>query len=566
LPGVAFDRFYRYDELTQILQSWAEESPGLYRLESIGRSYEDRDIWLATVTNFETGADLDKPAFLIEANIHALEVTGCSAALHLIDKLLRGYGSDAKVTRCLDTRCFYIIPRLNPDGAELALADRPRFVRSSVRPYPRLDEQDGLHEEDIDGDGRILMMRLKDANGAWKPHQDEPRLMVRREPDEGAEDGEFYRLLWEGTIRNFDGVTIKIAPPVEGLDLNRNFPMEWAPEGDQRGAGPFPVSEPETRAMVQAIVDRPNVTGHVAYHTFSGVHLRPYGGYDDEHFPTGDLRAYKLIGAEATKLTGYPAVSVFHEFKYEPKESIKGSAHDWLYDHLGVFSWTTEFWSPQREAGIEDFQYIEWLRDHDPEDDLKLLRWNDSELDGRGYVDWYPFEHPQLGELELGGWDVMNYWGNVPLHLLEREIAPHSDFALFHLLVSPRLEVHSLNVEPLAEGAYKVRLVLQNTGWLPTNVTEKAVERRAVRPLEVELTLPEGAKLVAGEQKVEAGQLAGRVHKRSALFWGTDDSTADLMKLEWVIEAPKGGELGIEARHQRAGTIRQVVKLGPGGE
>ncbi len=328
---------------------------------------------------------------------------------------------------------------------------------------------------------------------------------------------------------------------MEGLDLNRNFPMEWAPEGDQRGAGPFPVSEPETRAMVQAIVDRPNVTGHVAYHTFSGVHLRPYGGYDDEHFPTGDLRAYKLIGAEATKLTGYPAVSVFHEFKYEPKESIKGSAHDWLYDHLGVFSWTTEFWSPQREAGIEDFQYIEWLRDHDPEDDLKLLRWNDTELDGRGYVDWYPFEHPQLGELELGGWDVMNYWGNVPLHLLEREIAPHSDFALFHLLVSPR--------------------VLQNTGWLPTNVTEKAVERRAVRPLEVELTLPEGAKLVAGERKAEAGQLAGRVHKRSALFWGTDDSTADLTKLEWVIEAPEGGELGIEARHQRAGTLRQVVKL-----
>jgi hypothetical protein len=92
-------------------------------------------------------------------------------------------------------------------------------------------------------------------------------------------------------------------------------------------------------------------------------------------------------------------------------------------------------------------------------------------------------------------------------------------------------------------------------------VTEKAVERKAVRPLEVELTLPEGAKLVAGERKVEAGQLDGRVHKRSALWWGTDDSTGDLTKLEWVIEAPDGGELGIEARHQRAGTIRQVLSL-----
>ena len=119
----------------------------------------------------------------------------------------------------------------------------------------------------------------------------------------------------------------------------------------------------------------------------------------------------------------------------------------------------------------------------------------------------------------------------------------------------------SLDVEPVGEGAYKVRLVLQNSGWLPTNVTEKAVERKAVRPLEVELTLPEGAKLVAGERKVEAGQLDGRVHKRSALWWGTDDSTGDLTKLEWVIEAPQGGELGIEARHQRAGTVRQVLPL-----
>jgi hypothetical protein len=156
----------------------------------------------------------------------------------------------------------------------------------------------------------------------------------------------------------------------------------------------------------------------------------------------------------------------------------------------------------------------------------------------------------------------MYCWGNVPPKFLQREVDPHADFALFHLLVSPLLEQHSLDVESVGEGAYRVRLVLQNTGWLPTNVTEKALERKAVRPLEVELTLPEDAKLLAGEPKVEAGQLDGRVHKRSTLWWGTDDATSDLAKLEWVIEAPHGGELGIEARHQRAGTIRQLVQLG----
>jgi len=559
VPEVRFDRFYRYDELTEILQRWAEERPELYRLESIGRSYENRDIWLCTLTNVETGPDLEKPAFLIEANIHALEVTGCTAALHLIDRLLSGHGEDEHVTRVLDTRAFYVIPRLSPDGAELALADRPRFVRSSLRPWPLVDEQDGLFEEDIDGDGRVLMMRIPDPNGAWKPHPEEPRLMIRRDPvDEG---GTYYRMLWEGRIRNYDGVTIKIAPPLEGLDLNRNFPMEWAVEAEQRGAGPYPTSEPEIRAMVEAIVERPNITGHIAYHTFSGVHLRPYGGYDDEHFPTNDLRAYQLIGEEATKLTGYPAVSVFHDFKYHPKQTIKGSAHDWLYDHLGVVSWTTEFWSPQRQAGIDGYQFIDWLRDHPVEDDLKLLRWNDEQLAGKGYVDWYPFEHEQLGRVDLGGWDLMYCWGNVPPQFLEREIAPHSELAIWHLLISPRLEIRSLEAEALGQGSWLVRLVVENTGWLPTSVTEKAVERKAVRPLEAEITLPEGGRVIGGERKTEAGQLDGRVHRRSLIWWDSDDATSDRAKVEWVVEAPTGSAVEVEARHQRAGVVRRELTL-----
>jgi len=448
------------------------------------------------------------------------------------------------------------------DGSEAALAEKPHFVRSSLRPYPRLDEQDGLYEEDIDGDGRVLMMRMEDPNGAWKVHPEDARMMTPRDPDEGPEDGTFYRVLWEGLIRNYDGVQIKIPPPFQGLDLNRNFPVEWKPEGEQYGAGPYPLSEPETRAHMDAIVARPNITGYIAYHTFSGVHLRPYGGYDDDHFPVPDLRAYKLIGEEATKRTGYPAISIHHDFKYEPKQQITGSTTDWFYDYIGVYSWTTEFWAPPRQAGIEDYGYIEWMKEHPAEDDLKLLRWNDEQLDGKGYVDWYEFDHPQLGKVELGGWDVMYAWANVPPQFLEAEIAPHSDWALWHLLISPRIEVKSLDVDAVGDGRYKVQLVLQNTGWLPTHVTQKAIERKAVRPLEVELTLPEGAEVVVGERKVEAGQLEGRVHKRSVLWWGGDDSTADLTKLEWVIEAPEGGELGIEARHQRAGTVRRVVSLG----
>ena len=253
MPELAFDHFYSYDELTGLLKAWAEERPELVQVESIGRSYEGRDIWLVTLTNAKTGPSIEKPGFLIEANIHSVEWTGSAAALHLIRRLVDGHAGDEKVTRLLDTRTMYVVPRLNPDGAEHALREG-RFIRSSVRPYPLQEQPDGLHVRDIDGDGRVLAMRLKDPNGPWKRHPDDPRVMVRREPDDFA--GDFYRLYPEGEIENYDGVTVKVAPPLEGLDLNRNFPADWWPESEQRGAGPFPGSEPEVRAYLSAVVDR----------------------------------------------------------------------------------------------------------------------------------------------------------------------------------------------------------------------------------------------------------------------------------------------------------------------
>ena len=553
---VRFDRFYTYADLTETLDAWVSEFPGLCRIESIGKSYEGREIPLVTVTNFETGRAEEKPAVLVHAQIHAMEFTGTTAALSLLDRLLHGYSEDERVTRALDTRAFYVVPRVNPDGADAGLTDG-RWRRSSVRPYPRDEPQDGLHREDVDGDGRVLMMRQRDPNGAWKPHPEDPRLLVARRPDDL--DGEFFRVFPEGSIQNWDGVTVPIAPALEGLDLNRNWPAEWAPEGEQRGAGPYPGSEPETRALIQAIVDRPNITSYIGYHTFSGVHLRPYSGRSDDDYPTTDLRAFKLMGEEATRLTGYPAISIFHDFKYDPKQVIKGGDIDWVYDFLGAFAWVTEFWSPQRAAGLSDYHFIDWIRDHSPEDELALVKLAD-EL-GEGYVDWYPFEHPQLGPVELGGWNLVYFWFNPPLSRLEAEVRPHADFALFLALVSPRLEIRSFESEAVGDGAFRLRLVLENSGWLPTNVTQKALERKAVRPIDVELELPDGARVATGKEREEAGQLDGRVERRNVMWWAVDHSTSDLAKLEWVVEGPAGSRIGVVARHERAGTAHAELIL-----
>ncbi len=561
MPDVQFNTFYRYQDLTLILQAYAQEYPQFVRLESIGKSYEGRDIWLATVTCWQSGEDGDKPALWVDGNIHASEVSPSTLCLYLIHKLVTGYGQSPDVTRCLDSRVFYICPRVGPDGAEWALADQPKIVRSSTRPYPYDEEPlGGLVEEDVDGDGRMLWMRVPDANGAWKVCAQEPRLLVRRDPTEVG--GEYYRLLPEGTIRDYDGVMIRMQPKKERLDLNRNFPI-WRQEHEQPGAGPYPTSEPEVRAVADFIAHHRNITGCVAFHTYSGVLLRPYCDKSDEAFPAEDLWTYQKIGQKGRDLTGYPAVSVHHDFRYHPNQVLSGGGMDWQYEHLGLFAWGVELWSPQRQAGIAEYKFIEWFREHPLEDDLKMLKWSDEKLHGKGYISWYPFDHPQLGRVELGGWNQLYAWRNPPAEFLEQEIAPLADWLVWHLLISPRLELYQAEAKPLGQGAYRVRLVVQNTGWLPSYVTKKALEKKAVRGVVCEIKLPDGATLETGKLREELGQLEGRAYQEAL---PGEDETTDRLKVEWVVRAPQGGVVQLTARHERAGTRHINLELTGGSQ
>jgi murein tripeptide amidase MpaA len=556
-----FDHYYPYEELTRHLQNIAAKRPDLVSIESIGKSHEGRDVWCATVTNTATGPAGEKPAFWIDGNIHATEVSAASACIYFLNKLVTDYGQNADVTRCLDTRAFYVVPRVNPDGAELFFSDKPRFLRSSTRPYPYdEDPLDGLKREDVDGDGRLLSMRIVDPNGPWKPHPDEPRLLIRRDPTETG--GTYYRLLPEGSLENWDGDLLTVQPNKEGLDLNRNFPGHWRQEFEQHGAGPFPTSEPEVRNLVAFITSHPNITGGVTFHTYSGVLLRPYGTQDDEAFPAEDLWTYQTIGKKGTEITGYPAISVYHEFRYHPKEVITGVFDDWIYDHLGIFGWTVEIWSPQRQAGITEYKYIDWYRDHPAEHDLKMLKWSDEALEGQGYVDWYPFDHPQLGRVELGGWDPLLAFRNPPPKFIEKEVSLFPDWLLWHALISPKLEIRKLEATPLGGDSYRIRLVVENTGWLPSYVTKKAMERKVVRPVIAEIELPEGAKLETGKKREELGQLEGRAYKNIGAFGWTSDPTEERAKVEWVVRATAGTVAKVTARHERAGAVRAEVKLG----
>jgi murein tripeptide amidase MpaA len=562
-PIPRFDTFYKYDALTRLLFDYADAYPALLQVAAIGKSHEGRDIWVATVTNTQTGPAEDKPAFWADGNIHAAELTASTACLYYLHQLLSSYGTDRDITYLLDTRTIYICPRLNPDGAELALGDKPRHIRSSTRRYP-FDEEpvDGLTMEDVDGDGRILFMRVPDPMGTYKKCAQDPRLMVPREPGEFG--GEYYRVMPEGLIENYDGLSIKVNKDLEGLDLNRNFPAFWRQEFEQTGAGPYPTSEPEVRAMVDFILKHPNIGAAISYHTHSGVILRPMGTQSDDDMIPEDLWAFKRFSAMGQQLTGYPAISIWHDFKYHPKETITGT-QDWVYEHLGALFWVVEIWAPNKEAGIGDYKWIDWYREHPVEDDLKLLKWSDEQCNGQAHVDWKPFHHPQLGAVEIGGWDKMNFWRNPPPHLREREAARFPKWMTQVALSLPKLEVLRAEVRALGPDTWRVRFAVCNSGWLPAYVSKRALARKTVRGVMFEIHLPPGdasVSLVSGKERIEGPQLEGHAPKSTLqAFLPAADVTADRAVTEWVVRAPKGTRLALTARADRAGAVKTEVVL-----
>ncbi|MEW6524577.1 MAG: M14 family metallopeptidase [Bacillota bacterium] len=553
---LSFDRYYDYEELTAALKALAHDYPKLGSLSSLGQSPEGRELWLFTLTG-PGKPHGSKPGYCIDANHHAGEVTGSMVTLYTIWYLLTNYGKDEAVTRLVDRITFYFVPRLAVDGAEVYLKT-PETLRSAPRyyPHPHPEEKEGLYPHDVDGNGHILLMRVSDPAGEWKSSHRDPRMMVRRAPDE--EEGTFYRLFVEGMIRDWDGGEVKAAPPKWGLDFNRNYPVEWRPEYQQRGAGRYPLSEPETRILADFILAHPNIGGSVTYHTSGGVILHPPGTREPSALPQGDLEILKTIGQLGTEATGYPCVPILGGFTTDKENIAAGAFDDWMYEHLGIPSYTVELWAIAQRAGLENIWPRRAKSLQEQEDELhRILQWNDRELAGKGFVPWTPFEHPQLGPVDIGGWLPKFVVQNPPPHLLLAECHKNMIFTLRHARALPRLELANTRIESLGDGTYRIETTVSNTGYLATYLTRQGLERKSARPVVVELT-GEGFDVVSGKSRVECGHLEGRSARAGGFFMAyyfAAPAGPSQKQLAWVIQARGEGplRLAIKATSGKAG-------------
>jgi len=484
---VEWNRYHDHEGLHSILVQLNQAFPDLTQLYSIGKSVEGRDLWCLEVTARKVGNPDRKPGVWIDGNIHGNEVQAGEVVSYTAWYLCHQYGPLPKVTELLDNHVFYLVPTINPDGRDRFFHKGNPLSRSGSRPYD--NDRDGLVDEDdvedINGDGVISQMRIKDPNGRWKLHPDYPKVLMVRAKDD--EKGEYTLLGWEGIDNDGDGRINE--DPVGGYDGNRNWPYDWQPGYIQSGSMEYPASLPETRAIVEFVIAHPNIAALQSYHNSGGMILRGPGRAGGAIHPQ-DERLLAFIGSKGEKMLPFYRSIIIYRDLY----TVWGGETDWFYAGRGILAFSNELWTPKNL-----YRSPTAPPDEDEAAFIQYLLLND------GVVEWKEFDHPTFGKIEIGG--MKKEWGRMPpSFLLEEECHRNMAFTLYHADMTPLLKIAEVKTDKMADGLFKVWVTVENSRLIPTRIAQDVANH--INP-------PDIVSLAGPDVKVlSAGRVTDRFFKR----------------------------------------------------
>ncbi len=452
---VSWNRFYDYEEITQIIHDLVKAYPELLTLESLGKSEQGRDMWLITLNNPNTGDASEKPAMYIDGNVHGNEVQATETVLYSIWYLTKSYGEVQQLTELVDRVAFYFLPSQNPDGrAEwFGSPNTPHSARTGQRPtdndFDGLLDEDG--PEDLDGDGHITRMWKFDPNGTHRRNELDPRI-IERVP-QGVQ-GELSRLGSEGIDNDGDGRINEDGPG--GYDMNRNWASDWQPNYIQYGAGEYPFDRKETNAISKFILKHPNIAASQSYHNTGGMLLRgPGADYLDNLYSRADRSVYDQIGKAGEDILPYYDYMVIHADLY----TVHGGFVNWLAEGLGVVSFTNELWTNSRIMPDPS-------REFSPEE---RMHWQDRMLFGQTFTDYTEYDHPTHGKVLIGG--GTKYSSRVtPPFMLEEGCHRNFAFTMFHATNMPEIEFKWIGIDQLDANLWEITVEIENTKIIPTRL------------------------------------------------------------------------------------------------
>jgi len=478
---ISWNRYNDYAGIADILQKIVKAYPGLAKLESIGKSYEGRDLWCIAITDYSQGDAAKKPGMYIDGNIHSNEVQGSEFAMYTAWYLTENFNDNNFIKELLADKIFYIVPTINPDARD-SFFKKPNNAsspRSGVIPID--NDMDGMVDEDgyddLDGDGNIVQMRRKNSNGRYKVDPNNPNRMIAVGPDE---TGDYEMLGLEGIDNDGDGVVNEDGAAFE-YDPNRDWGWNWQPNNIQNGAYKYPFSLPENRAVMEFVMKHPNIAAGQSYHNAGGMILRGPGAAEDVNtYNAADIQVYDVIGKKGEEIIpGYKYLVV-----YKDLYSVFGGELDWFYGGRGIYTFTNELWTPYQLFNSDA------TRQQNDESTFKFDRYL---LFKDAFIEWHSYEHPQYGKIEIGGFKK-NFTRMHPGFLLESDAHRNMAFTIYHAYHTPKLQIDTIMEKSLGDGLIEVTTVVSNKRLMPTHSSQD-LKYKIERPDLITLT---GAKVIAG--------------------------------------------------------------------
>ena len=581
--------------------------PDVARRVRIATSREGRSVEALHLRRGER--DAPRPGVLLVANLEGPRTFESALAMRLARLLVEasadGEEESGGLRRLLDDADVWIVPRANPDAAEARFSE-PRMERTTSG-VDVDDDRDGRMGEDpwsdVDGDGFVTWMRVEDPDGTWREDPTDERALVEAD----ASKGERGRYLLHREGRDLDGDEAVAEDPIGAARLDRNFSSGW--RAHTPGAGLFPSDEPEAQGLMEFVMARPNLALVLVYGSRDTLVEAPKSVPDDAPSvkripPEGLLASDAAVLAEV----GRRYVAATESAAKGEDGGDAGSFARWCYDHRGILSAELALWdapsgpaaAPEDDAGetagsedgdengdaaaaveetpegaaeqaseeVSDTQGSsaseapsadneeqalpadgEADEDAEPGEDAKFLQWVDSlEEEAWRFLPWTPFEHPELGRVEIGGF--------APFARIEppRSMWPQlveEQLAFLEVLpdVLPRLSIERCAVEPLAtgaSGAWRLTAVVRNDGLLPA-FNRSARRTRAVRPPKVRPRLPEGATLLAGSPQTLVRDLPG---------------SGGRVEFEWIVLAEDASGLAVVLDSEWNGETTRIAEAG----
>jgi hypothetical protein len=549
-----FDYYYSYEKVNEALKALNTAYPEFTKLEEVGRSEEGRAIMALTINNPKTGEPFSKPGVYVDGNIHGNEIQAGEVCLYLANRLLTNYGKIAEITDVVDRNVFYIIPVVNVDGRAHFFADANTPSSNRGLRIPIDDDRDGLYDEDgpddIDGDGSITNMRIRDTLGRLRSDPTDPRLMIAVKP---GEKGEWTRLGQEGIDNDGDGL---VNEDGEGyVDGNRNWAFNWNPNYVQRGAGNYPFEGTGIKAIAEWMLARPNIILVFAFHNNGGMYLRGPSFKAAGELPQGDISVYDYLGQNMEKIVpGYEYL-----ISWKDLYATYGDFTDFTNNLIGSYSLVGELYQPETETYDGTLKRTAEERSRfgeASESERQRLLFDDNVNQGELFKEWKSFKHPLYGDIEIGGWTKMSSRLPHPF-MLQDLVHRNASSVIFAARQTPKVTMDVFEVKKVGGDLWSVRVRLVNKGAIPS-VTYQTIKNK-LYPIDKLSVAGRSAKVVSGGVLTDAWMnLVDYKEFRPELQMC---QVPGFGKVEYQFLVSGKGDIEIKYESRKAGNVSKTVAL-----